>query len=385
MLNDFVPLICVRMTSNIVTIDLSALRHNFKTVKEWIGPSARILCVVKSDAYGHGMLPVAKVLESIGTDYFGVFEAEEGIALRKAGIRLSTLVLKGIDADEIPAVVEYDLTPGVFDLSITEQLSDYALQYGKVVPIHIKVDTGMGRLGVPWEEASAFIKTLLHMKGVTPAGIFSHFSVADEPGHPFTDVQLERFQKVVAVAHDLGIKNPQIHIANSGAILNQKWLENHLFRPGIVLYGSPPSGVCQHIDKLKPVMSFRSRVIQVKAVPPGTSISYGRTYTAEAQRVIATIPVGYDDGYSRLLSNKGAVLIRGKRAPIVGTVCMNLTMVDVTDIEGVSPGDEVVLLGRQGTDCITAEEIAEQIGTISYEVYCTIGKSNKRYYVGDLS
>ncbi len=372
------------MASNIVTIDLSALRHNFKKVKEWIGPSARILCVVKSDAYGHGMLPVAKVLESIGTDYFGVFEAEEGLALREAGIRTSTLVLKGIDADEIPAVVEYDLTPGVFDLGITEQLSDYALKHGKVVPIHIKVDTGMGRIGVPWEAAAAFIKMLLHMKGVIPTGIFSHFSVADEPSHPFTDVQLERFQKVVAVAHDLGIKNPEIHIANSGAILNQKGLDNHLFRPGIILYGSPPSLICPHKDDMEPVMSFRSKVIQVKRVSPGTSISYGRTYIAEAQRVIATIPVGYDDGYSRLLSNKGAVLIRGKRAPIVGTVCMNLTMVDVTDIEGASPGDEVVLLGKQGPGCITAEEIAEQIGTISYEVYCNIGKSNKRVYMGGI-
>ncbi len=385
MLNDFVPLICAHMTSNIVTIDLSALRHNFKKVKEWIGPSARILCVVKSDAYGHGMLPVAKVLESIGTDYFGVFEAEEGIVLREAGIRAPTLVLKGIDADEIPAAVEYDLTPGVFDLGIIEQLSDYALKHGKVVPIHIKVDTGMGRIGVPWEETAAFIKTLLHMKGVAPTGIFSHFSVADEPDHPFTDVQLERFRKVVAVAHDLGIKNPEIHIANSGAILNHKGLENHLFRPGIILYGSPPSAACPHIDELKPVMSFRSRVVQVKTVNRGASISYGRTYIAEAQRVIATIPVGYDDGYSRLLSNKGGALIREKRAPIVGTVCMNLTMVDVTDIESVSPGDEVVLLGRQGADCITAEEIAEQSGTISYEVYCSIGKSNKRCYIGDVS
>ncbi len=370
------------MTSNVVTIDLSALRHNFKKIKELAEPSVRILCVIKSDAYGHGMLPVARGLESMGADYFGVFEAEEGVRLRDAGIRTPTLVFKGIGADEIPAVVEYDLTPGVFDLSITEQVSDYALRHGKVVPIHIKVDTGMGRIGVPWEEAPDFIKRLLHMKGVTPAGIFSHFSVADEPGHHFTDVQMERFQRVVATAHDLGIKNPLIHIANSGAILNQTGFEGHIVRPGIMLYGSPPSRMCPHRGELEPVMSFRSQVVQVKTVSPGTSISYGRTYIAESQRVIATVPVGYDDGYSRLLSNKGTVLIRGKRAPIVGTVCMNLTMVDVTDIDCVSSGDEVILLGKQGKDRITAEEIAEQIGTISYEVYCSIGKSNKRVYVG---
>jgi alanine racemase len=233
---------------------------------------------------------------------------------------------------------------------------------------------------------SEFINALLHMKGIMPAGIFSHLSVADEPAHPFTDIQIERFQKVVAIVHQFGIKNALIHIANSGAILNQKGVESHhLVRPGIILYGSPPSLICPHKDKLEPVMSFRSRVVQVKRVSPGTSISYGRTYIAESQRVIATIPAGYNDGYSRLLSNKGVVLIRERRAPIVGTVCMNSTMVDVTDIEDVSPGDDVILLGRQGKDRITAEEIAEKIGTISYEIYCTIGKSNKRCYVGDVS
>jgi alanine racemase len=372
------------MTSNVVTIDLSALRHNFKKIKQWVRPSARILCVVKADAYGHGMLPVARVLASMGADYFGVFEAEEGVALREAGIRTPTLVLKGIVADEIPAVVEYDLTPGAFDLSTTKQLSDYALKNGALVPVHIKVDTGMSRVGVPWEKVPDFINELLHMKGITPTGIFSHLCVADEPAHPFTDVQMDRFQKVVAIAHKFGIKNALIHISNSGAIVNQKGVGSHLVRPGIILYGSLPSLICPHKDELEPVMSFRSRVIQVKSVSPGTSISYGRTYIAESQRVIATIPAGYDDGYSRLLSNKGVVLIRGKRAPLVGTVCMNSTMVDVTDIEGVSTGDEVILLGRQGKDRITAEEIAEKIGTISYEIYCTIGKSNKRCYVGDV-
>lgn len=372
------------MTSNIVTIDLSALRHNFEKVKEWAGPLARILCVIKSDAYGHGMPRVARTLESMGADYFGVFEAEEGIALREAGIHTPTLVFKGIATDEIPAVVDYNLIPGLFDLSISERLSDYAAKRGKVVPVHLKVDTGMGRIGIPWEKAPGFIKKILNLKGISVAGIFSHFAVADEPGDPFTDVQLERFQNVVAGAHDLGIKDTVTHIANSGAILNQKGLKNHLVRPGISLYGSPPVPVCPHSDELKPVMSFRTRVIQVKTVSAGTSISYGRTYVTESQRVIATIPVGYDDGYSRLLSNRGTALIRGKRARVAGTVCMNLTMLDVTGIEGVTDGDEVVLLGKQGNDRVTAEEIAEQLGTISYEIYCSIGKSNKRCYVGDV-
>ena len=373
------------MTSNLVTIDLSALRHNFKKIKQWVRPSTRILCVIKADAYGHGMIPVASVLETMGTDYLGVFEAEEGVALREAGIRIPTLVLKGIETDEIPVVVEYNLTPGVFDLNTTKQLSDYALKHGTTVPIHVKVDTGMSRVGIPWEKMSEFVNALRQMKGIVPAGIFSHFSIADEPAHPFTDIQIDRLQKVIAIAHQFGIKNALIHISNSSAILNQKGMESHLVRPGIILYGSLPSLICPHKDELEPVMSFRSRVVQVKIVSPGTSISYGRTYIAESQRVIATIPAGYDDGYSRLLSNKGVVLIRGRRAPIVGTVCMNSIMVDVTEIEGVSPGDEVTLLGRQGKDRITAEEIAEKVGTISYEIYCTIGKSNKRCYVGDVS
>jgi alanine racemase len=373
------------MTSNIVTINLAALRHNFKTIQEWLRPSARVLCIIKADAYGHGMIPVASVLASMGAYYFGVFEAEEGVALREAGIRTPVLVLKGIDADEIPVVIEYNLAPGVFDLGTTKQLSDYALKHGATVPVHIKVDTGMSRIGIPWRKMSEFINALLHMKGIIPTGIFSHLSVADDPAHPFTDIQMGRFQKVVAIAHQFGIKNALIHISNSGAILNQRGVESHLVRPGIILYGSLPSLICPHKDELEPVMSFRSRVVQVKKVSPGTSISYGRSYIAQSQRVIATIPTGYDDGYSRLLSNKGVVLIRGRRAPIVGTVCMNATMVDVTEIEGVSPGDEVILLGKQKKDRITAEEIAEKIGTISYEIYCTIGKSNKRCYVGEIS
>jgi alanine racemase len=373
------------MTSNIVNIDLSALRRNFRKIKSRIGSSARILCVVKSDAYGHGMLPVARELEAMGTDCFGIFEVEEGRTLRDGGVRTPLLVLKGIDADEIAAVTEYDLIPAVFDIDIARLLSDHALKQGKCVPVHVKVDTGMGRLGIQWQEARSFIKGLVHLRGVQIAGIFSHLSVADEVGHSFTDVQIERFEDCVAMAHDLGIRDPVTHIANSGAISNQKCAEGGLVRPGIMLYGSSPSAACPDCDGLSPVMSFVSRVIQVKTVPAGTPISYGRRYVTKAQRIIATICAGYGDGYSRLLSNKGTVLIRGRRAPVVGTVCMNLTMADVTGIEGVSAGDEVVILGGQKQDRITAEEIAQQIGTISYEVYCAIGKSNRRCYLGGLS
>jgi alanine racemase len=205
--------------------------------------------------------------------------------------------------------------------------------------------------------------------------------VAGQPGDPFTDQQIRRFQETVEECRRLGILRGAVHIANSGALLGNKGLNLGMARPGILLYGSPPDQGWDDAGSFKPVMTFKSCVIQVRTVSPGTSISYGRTYITQQRSTIATIPVGYDDGYSRLLSNKGEVLIRGRRVPVVGRICMNLTMVDVTGVEGVAVGDEVVLLGAQGKERITAEEIATRIGTISYEVYCTIGRSNRRVYI----
>jgi alanine racemase len=364
-----------------VIVDLGAIRHNFLELKRLAGHKSGIIAVVKADAYGHGMIRVAKTIEREAPDYFGVFELEEALDLRKAGCQIPILIMMGITQDQVPAVVDEGFTVSLFQRDIAEALSNKALEQGRVVPVHVKVDSGMARLGVPWTEVADFLPSLLPLEGIGLEGVFTHLAVSDEPGNAFTEEQLARFFQVVQQCKDLGVCTDVVHTANSGGILGKNGLDFGLARPGISLYGSPPAEGLATATSLKPAMTFRSRVIQVKAVPAGTPISYGCTYTTEKPSTIATIPVGYDDGYSRQLSNKGMVLIHGQRVPIVGRVCMNLSMVDVTSLHDVSTGDEVVLLGVQGEERITAEEIAEKIGTISYEIYCSIGKSNRRTYL----
>lgn len=369
------------MIPNEVTIDLGALRHNFFEIKRLAGPDTRVIGVVKADAYGHGMIPVSRTLESAGVDCLGVFELEEGLELRKAGCTVPIFIMMGITSDEVSDVVEHEFTPALFQIEIAEKLSRISAERGKATPVHIKVDTGMTRLGVRLEDLKSFLEQLLALKGIKLEGVFSHFAVADQPGHTFTDQQVKRFREAVEECTRLGVSLGGVHIANSGALLGNKGLDLGMVRPGILLYGFPPAEGWAEAASFKPVMSFKSRVIQVRTVPPGIPVSYGCTYVTKERRTIATIPVGYDDGYSRLLSNNGEVLIHGRRVPVVGRVCMNLTMMDVTGVEGVTVGDEVVLLGAQGKERITAEEIAARIGTINYEVYCTIGKSNRRVYI----
>jgi alanine racemase len=325
---------------------------------------------------------VARTLEAAGVDYLGVFEAEEGAALRDSGCQSPILIMMGATLEEIPDVIEKGLTPALFRIETAEALSRMSLKKGKVTPVHIKLDSGMSRLGVYWQDLESFLEKLAPLEGIQIEGIFSHLAVADQPNHPFTDSQVERLENAAGLCRRLVGFRGIVHVSNSGALLGKKGLELGMIRPGIVLYGSPPGEGWKAAASFRPVMAFKSRIIQIKTVPPGTPVSYGGTYTTEEKCTIATIPVGYDDGYSRLLSNTGEVLIHGRRAPILGRVCMNLTMVDVTSINGVKTGDDVVLLGAQGKDRITAEEIAEKTGTISYEVYCTIGKSNRRVYVG---
>jgi alanine racemase len=369
------------MIPNEVIIDLGALRHNFSEIRRLAGPQARILAVVKSDAYGHGMIPVAKTLEAAGVDYLGVFEVTEGLELRKSGCKTPILVMMGVLRDEVDAAVEYGLMPALFHPDIADRLAAVSAAQEKVTPVHIKVDTGMTRLGVPYKDLSQFLKQLLPLKGIEVTGIFSHLAVADQPDQAFTDEQISRFLNAVETCRRIMGFEGDVHVANSGALLGGKGLELGLIRPGILLYGSPPAEGWPGAASFKPVMCFKSQVIQVRTVPPGTPVSYGRTYTTQGSRTIATVPVGYDDGYNRLLSNNGEMLIHGQRVPIVGRVCMNLTMVDVTGIGDVAVGDEVVLLGTQGTERITAEQIAMWTRTISYEVYCSLGKSNRRMYV----
>ncbi|OEU52696.1 MAG: alanine racemase [Desulfobacterales bacterium S3730MH5] len=369
------------MIPNEVIIDLGRLRRNLFEIKRLAGPHTRILAIVKSDAYGHGMLPVARTLESAGIDYLGVFELEEGLELRKAGHKLPILIMMGVQSDEVPAAVESEVTPALFQLEIARELSRISSEQDKVTPVQIKVDTGMTRLGVCPEDLQGFLRQILSLKGIQLEGIFSHLAVADQQEHPFTDKQIRIFQEAVEQYRRFVGHRGVVHVANSGALWGNRGLDFGMARPGILLYGSPPAQEWTAAASFEPIMSFRSKVIQIRTVPPGTYVSYGCTYMTEKRSTIATIPVGYDDGYSRLLSNNGDVLIHGRRVPVAGRVCMNLTMVDVTGVEGVAVGDEVVLLGSQGKERITAEEIAARIGTINYEVCCTIGKSNRRVYV----
>jgi alanine racemase len=337
---------------------------------------------VKADAYGHGAIPVSKKLDELGADFLGVATVQEGAELRNAGIKTPILVLSGIYQEEIEDVLTYELTPMVYRLEIAEALSATAKKKEKKIPIHIKVDTGMGRIGVLAKEAPAFAKRVRKFENLEIEGIASHFSTADGGNSSFAEEQLQRFTRTLEEMKKVDIDPPFCHIANSAALVNLPAARFTLVRPGIMLYGAYPSPSLKDRVSLRQVMSWKSLVADLKKVPEGSPISYGRTFITQRPSLIAAIPVGYADGYNRLFSNRGEILIKGTRAPVVGRVCMDWTMVDVTDIPGVAVGDKVVLMGSQLGKEITAEELGERIGTISYEILCSVGKRVPRIYRG---
>ena len=369
----------------IAEIDLAALRHNFALVQRSIPAGCGTLAVVKADAYGHGFMDISRELESLGVTAFGVAFLAEGIQLRKSGIDRPVVILGGVYPGQERKCVGFNLSTAVFSIEQARVLNDTASRLYRKAKIHVKIDTGMGRLGIAAAEAPAFFRELREMKSVELAGIISHFASADEldeDGRRFSDRQAATFAQAVAEARSLGLDPRYVHIANSAAAFGMELPFCNLVRPGIVLYGALPSGDFEGKMDLRPIMRLRSTVAMLKWVEPGTSISYARRYTAPDRRLIASVPVGYADGYSRALTNKGEVLIRGERAPVVGTVCMDWIMVDVTSISGVAVGDEVTLLGcdRQG-NCVRAEELAAWAGTIPYEIFCGISKRVPRIYL----
>ncbi len=363
-------------------VDLGALAYNYHQLRQLAPPSVKFLAVVKADAYGHGAIPVSKKMEELGTDFLGVATVKEGVELRNGGIKKPILVLSGIYQEDAEEVLDYQLTPMVYRLEIAEALSAAARKKGKKIPVHIKVDTGMGRIGVFFEEAPVFANRMRRFGNLEIEGVASHFSTADEGNSSFTEEQLKRFSRTIEEMKKLDIDPPFCHIANSAALVNLPAAYFTLVRPGIMLYGSYPSPSLKTKVSLRQVMSWKSRIADLKKVPVGYPISYGRTFVTERPSFIAAIPVGYADGYNRLLSNRGEVLIKGRRAPVVGRVCMDWTMVDVTAIPGVEVGDEVVLMGSQSGQEITPEEMGEWIGTISYEILCSVGKRVQRIYKG---
>lgn len=369
------------MPGSTIEIDLGALRHNFAQVRTLVGNSTSILAVVKSDAYGHGMVPVARELENEGIEYFGVSMCWEAVSLREQGINTPILILLGVEADEFPSVIHYGLTPVLFRTDIAAGLSSAALAAGTQVPVHVKIDTGMGRLGVPHEKAERFFELVESLKGLRVEGLLSHFASADEFDKTFSYLQLDRFRQTLAQAESIGLNFSYAHIANSAGIIDLPDAYLQLVRPGLMLYGAPPSQELHRPVSLKPVMTLKTRVLELKEVAANSPIGYGCTHITSKPSLIATLPVGYDDGYNRLLSNVGEILIRHRRAPVVGRISMCLTTADVTHVPGVQVDDEVVLLGTQGLQEITADEIAAKIGTISYEIFCNFGAHHDKRFL----
>jgi alanine racemase len=364
----------------VAEIDLAALRHNFQTLRRQAGADRQLLAVVKADAYGHGAVPVARALQAAGASYFGVALVEEGEILRRSGIERPILVLGGLGPGEEPALLAAELTPVIFDLAGARRLSAAAAAAGRRCRYHLKIDSGMGRLGFLPADLPGVLAALAALPGLEMAGVISHLALADEAEHPFTATQVERFREALAQVRGAGFAPRLVHLSNSAAIFSRELPECNLVRPGIALYGGLPADHLAGRIDLRPVMSLHTTIAQLKTVPAGTGISYGHRFVTERPTLVAALPVGYADGYSRRLSGCGEVLVRGRRAPIAGTVCMDWTMADVSDIPGVAVGDRVTLLGRDGAEQITAEEWAGRIGTISYEVFCLVGPRVPRIY-----
>lgn len=362
------------MPSSWVEIDLGALRHNYHQALARLGPRTSVVGVVKSDAYGHGMVPVARELVGCGATHLAVSKYWEARELRESGIGLPIVVLLGLEPQDVEEAIRSRVRPVIFRLDHARRISQAASRLGIVAPVHVKVDTGMGRLGVPIDRFHDFLKMFKALPGMALEGLLSHFAVADEADKSYSEIQIQNFRQTLEMAADMGFEILYAHISNSAGILDLPHAHFQLVRPGIMLYGSPPSMELSQPAKLLPVMMFKSRILQLKEVPAGHSIGYGRTHVTQGLARIATIPVGYDDGYSRLLSNRGSALVRGQRAPLVGRVSMNMITLDVTHILDAQEDDEVVLLGAQGNERISAEELADLSGTISYEVYCSIGR-----------
>jgi len=353
-------------------VDLDALRWNFRQVREKIGPGVRVLSVVKADAYGHGAREVARALAAAGSESFGVATLEEGVELRAAGIRSPILVLAGVYPEQLGEFIQHRLTPAICETEAFKQLEKEARRRGVTLNFHLKVDTGMGRIGLPSAEVERWLPEMGQIESLKLEGLFSHFSHAESVEGSYTQSQLKAFQLVLKRLRSAGYNPPWVHLANSAAVITLPSAHFTMVRPGLMLYGAYPSPVMASQVALKPVLSWRTRVLQLKRVPEGSSISYGQIFVTQRESSIATLPVGYADGYPRLLSNRGEVLIRGQRAPVAGRICMDLTMVDVTDIRGVEQGDEVVLLGAQGKAAISADEMARWAETISYEIFTSI-------------
>ncbi len=364
-------------------VDLERLRQNVAIIRERLAGRSQILAVVKANAYGHGAVPVARCLAACGVSHLGVAFVEEGIELRRTGIDLPIVVLAGFMPNQVAELLQHRLIPVLSNPQQVEWLE--AVKPHPPIPVHLKIDTGMGRLGAGPEEIGPLLARVARARGLVVDGLMSHFSEEELADAAMAQEQLRRFQAALDAAQRSGIKPRVAHMANSTAILTFEPAWFNLVRPGIILYGYLPSGVRWNGPPFRPVLRLRTEITHIKRVAAGTPISYGRTFVTRRPSTIAVLPIGYADGLSRALSNRGQVLIRGRRAPIVGRVCMDMTLVDATEIPGTAIGDESIVIGEQGDDAILGDEIARLLGTISYEVLCGIGPRVARVYHGERS
>lgn len=372
-----------------VEVDLDAVEHNIREVRRVTDPHAKVLAVVKADAYGHGYLETARTLVGNGADFLGVATFDEAKQLRTHGISAPILILGPAIVDNLYDIVAYDVIPTVFDMDTAIRISEAARTLGRQATIHIKLDTGMTRVGYrvygDLEKDAAVIEEILQiaaLPGIAVGGIFTHFSKADEEDRSFTDEQFRRFVSVTDELDARELHIPIRHCCNSAGIIDFPAYHLDMVRSGLITYGHYPSDTVNHqaID-LRPAMQFKTVVTNLNRVEAGTAVSYGGTFVAERDMLVATIAIGYADGYSRTLSRRAQVLVGGRRAPVIGNICMDQCMIDVTHVKNINVGDEVILFGKDGNDSITVEAVAALMGTINYEVLCVIGKRIPRVYI----
>ncbi|MFN3396425.1 MAG: alanine racemase [Thermodesulfovibrionales bacterium] len=365
----------------IAEIDLDCISHNLNLIKKITG--LPVIAVVKADAYGHGALEVSRRLLTEGVSYLAVAYLEEGVRLREAGINAPILAL--FERKEFSGLIDYNLIPLIHDMDMAERLSEEAIKRNMMINVHVKIDTGMGRLGFKVDKAIDEIERVAKLGNLRIRGIMSHFSEADIADRDYAMRQIHEFMRI-RDALNKKFNGILYHIANSAAVFSMKDSYLDAVRPGLALYGYSPFPDLREdtrAGKLRPSMTVKTRILAIRKVSKGTAISYGRTFITTRDSLIALLPVGYADGFMRSLSNNADVLIRGKRAPVVGRVCMDLTMVDVTGIDDVSTGDDVILIGRQGDEEITTWELAKRAGTIPYEITISLGSRSRRVYLYD--
>ena len=349
-------------------IDLEAIRKNVRSFVRHVGSTVQVMAVVKANAYGHGAVPVARAALEAGATRLAVHRLTEGIELRQAGIEAPVLVMGYTPPTGADAFVQWNLTPSTITPEFAQALSASAAAQGKTMPVHVKVDTGMSRYGLLPAEVVPFLQAARALPGIRVEGLFTHFATADASDQTWVRQQIAEFDQVIAAIRNTGMDIPIIHAANSATTMKLPEAHYNAVRPGIAMYGMNPSSEWGPVFELYPALTLKSTVSRVRKLPVGAGVSYGRTFVTNRPTTAALVPVGYGDGYHRILSNKGIVLVHGQRAPIIGRVCMDQFVIDVTGIPGVQQNDEVVLVGRQGAERVSAEEVGRLAGSINYEV-----------------